>query len=329
MKRSVLGLVCVLVMSLHASAQQDVQFSQYVFNGLTINPAYAGYKEDLYFNATYRQQWATFPGAPKTGTISLDGITNAPEERVGVGGQITWDKLGPQSSLSLTGSYAYRIPLDYDNEERLALGIGFALTQYSLDGTDYKYLDDNDPDIPLGKVTKWKPDASFGAYYSNPNTYVGLSVMNLFALPGSQKLIFGNGTTYTTLSKKRHIYLTAGTIWEVSESIALKPSILIKEDFLGPTSVDFNTFVFLSETVWAGLSYRTGMKLWNKEALQTSLNYSNALSLMLEVWATDQLRIGYSYDFNTNGVGKYQAGSHELSIGMLFRTKDREMPKMF
>lgn len=329
MNRIVMGFVCVLMLSMKVAAQQDVQFSQYVFNGLTINPAYAGYKEDLYLNTTYRQQWAGFPGAPKTGAIALDGITNAREERVGVGGQITWDKLGPQTATSLYGSYAYRIPINYDEDERLALGIGFGMTQYSLDGTDYKYIDTDDPDIPLGKVSTWKPDARFGIYYSNPNMYAGLSVMDLFSVANSQRLIFGNGTTYTTLSKSRHIYLTAGTVWEISENVVLKPSILIKEDFKAPTSVDLNTFVYLADMVWAGLSYRTGMKLWNKPALTTDLNYSSALSMMLEVWATESLRIGYSYDFSTNGIKGYQAGSHEISIGMIFKNREREKQKFF
>lgn len=323
MKKSVMILVVALLAAAgRAGAQQDVQFSQYVFNGLSVNPAYAGYKEMLYFNTTYRQQWAGLPGAPKTGTISLDGITNTPEERVGVGGQITWDKLGPQSSVSLYGSYAYRIPLGYEYDRRLALGIGFGITQYALDGTDYKYLDADEPDIPLGKVSTWKPDGRFGVYYTTPHSYYGLSVMDLFSIAGSQKLFFGNNTTYTTLRKTRHIYLTAGTEWEVSESIMLKPSFMLKEDFKGPTNVDFNVLVFLAQKVWTGLSYRSSFKLWSKEALKTDLGISNALSLMVEFFATDKLRIGYSYDFTTNGIGKYQTGSHELSIGMVFKKKE-------
>lgn len=330
MRASVIILIFVLVMHIDAVAQQDVQFSQYVFNGLSINPAYAGYKEDLYLSTTFRQQWTGVPGAPKTGAVSLDGVTNAPEERVGVGGQITWDKLGPQSSVSLYGSYAYRIPLDYDNEKRLALGIGFGATQYSLDGSDYQYLDEGEAEIPLGKVSTIKPDARFGIYYSTPTSYAGLSVMDLFSVIGSQKLYFGNNTTYTTLSKTRHIYLTAGTVFELSESVVLKPSILIKEDFKGPTSIDINTFAFLAEKIWLGVSYRTGMKLWNKQALKTEgLSQTDAISAMLEYFATDFLRVGYSYDFTTNGIGKYQTGSHELSIGMVFRKRDREEQKMF
>lgn len=324
MRRNVMILALGLVMAGKVKAQQDVQFSQYVFNGLSVNPAYAGYKETLYFNTTYRQQWAGLQGAPKTGTISVDGITNAREERVGVGGQLTFDKLGPQESISLYGSYAYRIPLGYDYDRRISLGLGFGITQYSLNGNDYKYLDADEPEIPLGKVSTWKPDARFGVYYNTPHSFVGLSVMDLFSIAGSQKLFFGNNTTYTTLRKTRHIYLTAGTEWEVSESIMLKPSFMLKEDFNGPTNIDFNTLVFLARKVWVGASYRSSFKLWSKEALKTDLGISNAVSVMLEYFATDKLRIGYSYDFTTNGIGKYQTGSHEISFGMIFKKKDEE-----
>lgn len=324
MRKSVMILALGLAAGGSAVAQQDVQFSQYIFNGLSVNPAYAGYKETLYFNSTYRQQWTGFPGSPKTGAISVDGTTNAREERVGVGGQITFDKLGPQESVSLYGSYAYRIPLGYEFDRRISLGIGFGITQYSLDGTDYKYLDADEPDIPLGKVSTWKPDARFGVYYNTPHSFAGLSIMDLFSIAGSQKLFFGNNTTYTTLRKTRHIYLTAGTEWELSESIMLKPSFMLKEDFKGPTNIDFNTLVFLAKKVWAGVSYRSSFKLWSKEALKTDLGFSNAVSLMLEFFATDKMRIGYSYDFTTNGIGKYQTGSHEISIGMIFKKREEE-----
>ena len=94
--------------------------------------------------------------------------------------------------------------------------------------------------------------------------------------------------------------------------------MLIKEDFHGPTSMDFNVFALLSDKLWVGASYRTAATLWKKEAVDNSLSKSGAASAMTQLFATERLRIGYSYDFITSGLSNYQAGSHEISLGLLF-----------
>ncbi len=154
----------LILASLSASAQQDIQFSQYVFTGLMVNPAYAGYKEDLNLSAIYRQQWSGFPGAPRTMGVTLDGLTNVHDERMGLGVDLTDDKLGPQESTDLYGSYSYRIPMDNAGTRRLCLGLAFGFTQYSIDGSALQYVDANDPNIPLVKVNTITPDARFGVF---------------------------------------------------------------------------------------------------------------------------------------------------------------------
>lgn len=302
-------------------AQQDIQFSQYVFNGLSVNPAYAGYKGDWYLNTIYRQQWAGFPGAPQTGAISIDGLTNAPEDRMGLGLQMTWDKLGPQEALSLYGSYAYRIPLDDADTRRLCLGIAFGATQYSIDGTKIQYIDNNDQNIPQGKVSTLVPDARFGVYYYTPKFYAGVSLLDMFSLNMDRKLYFSSGHQFTTLKKTAHMYLTAGWMLDISDNVKLKPSFMLKEDFRAPTNVDLNVFLLLAERLWIGGSYRTGVKLWKKSDVTPGLELKNAASAILDFYATDRLRIGYSYDFATNGLAGYQGGTHEISIGLTFAGK--------
>ncbi|WP_201747906.1 PorP/SprF family type IX secretion system membrane protein [Chitinophaga vietnamensis] len=302
-------------------AQQNVQFSQYAFNGLTVNPAYAGYKEEWYANAVYRHQWAGFPGAPRTGAISIDGLTPASDKKVGVGAQFLFDKLGPQDALSLYGSYAYRIPLDDEDTKRLCLGIGLGVTQYSIDGTAFRYVDNNDQSIPVGKVSKWTPDARFGVYYYSPSFYIGVSVMDLFSSYTDISRYSWKGYSYEAIRKTQHLYLTAGTLVNLSDDLKLKPSLMIKEDFKGPTSVDLNAFLLISEKLWVGASYRTGMKLWGKNNLPSDLQQLNAASALVEFYATERMRIGYSYDLNINKMAGYQGGSHEISIGLLFPSK--------
>src|ERR1700761_6451779 len=154
-------LLLAIALTQHAAAQQDIQFSQYVFNGLSLNPAYAGYKGQPYLNTTFRDQWAGFPGAPKTGVISLDGVTDQENDRMGLGVQLLYDQLGPQKNYSLTGDYSYRIPLnnDEDDPHRLCLGVSGVASQYSLNGSVLTYTDPNDPTIPSVQVhTKIVPD---------------------------------------------------------------------------------------------------------------------------------------------------------------------------
>ncbi|RPE08843.1 type IX secretion system membrane protein PorP/SprF [Chitinophaga lutea] len=302
-------------------AQQNVQFSQYVFNGLSVNPAYAGYKESWYMNAIYRHQWAGFPGAPRTGGVSIDGLTNARDNKVGVGLQIMSDRLGPQEALSLYGSYAYRIPLDDEDTRRLCIGIGAGVTQYAIDGAALQYIDDNDEAIPTGKASNWIPDARFGIYYYTSKFYAGISVMDLFALYTDATRYSWKGNNYATIRKTQHVYFTAGTMLKLSDVLQLKPSIMVKEDFKGPTSVDLNAFLLIGERIWIGGSYRTNARIWTKENLANDLRAINAASIMAEFYASERLRVGYAYDLNVNKLAGYQGGSHEISLGFLFPSK--------
>jgi type IX secretion system PorP/SprF family membrane protein len=107
----------------------------------------------------------------------------------------------------------------------------------------------------------------------------------------------------------------------LSEHLQLKPSFLIKEDFKGPTNLDLNAFLLIEERLWVGASYRTDVNIWSKTGLQKDLRELNAASVMLEYYATEKLRIGYSYDLNVNRMAGYQGGSHEISLGFLFPSK--------
>ncbi|RXK83555.1 PorP/SprF family type IX secretion system membrane protein [Filimonas effusa] len=304
------GLLCLLlVLSFKADAQQDAQFSQYIFNGIYINPAYAGYREELNAHAFYRSQWVGIPGAPQTMSLAIDGSVH--DNRMGLALQVVHDKIGAQSNLSAYGNYAYRIKLSEEREEYLALGIGAGLVQLGLDASKLDPGNINDPYLTGNRQQSLLFDARAGAYYTTENFFAGFSVDHLAAQFMSKK----QSPSLAAIVPRPHFYLTAGGLVPLSESIVWKPTFLIKDDKGGPTSLDLNSFLLFQETVWVGASYRTAVRLYDKPNLQEGLTRRSAVVGMVEVYATPQLRIGYSYDYTLNRFQSYNNATHEISIG--------------
>jgi type IX secretion system PorP/SprF family membrane protein len=316
-------VVFLLCMAAGAHAQQSVQFSQYIFNGLTVNPAYAGYKDVLNLNADYRQQWSGIQGAPTTGTVSLDGPLKRANgnTNVGLGIQAQMDNLGPQKGISIYGSYAYRIRLDEDDTRRLSIGLGIGVTQYSLDGNTLEYLDTGDRTIPDNGAKETSPDARVGVYYYTPSFYAGLSVMDLFSQYTSSGYKW-RGYTYQSIRRKQSLYLTAGYMIPVNEEISVKPSIMMINDFNGPSSVDASAMVYIQNLLWVGGSYRLNVPIFYKQATTAiPVDKSNSASAIIEYYVMKKYRIGYSYDIALNKLAGMQGGTHEISIGILFNSK--------
>lgn len=319
-KKKLLTVALLFCLGAGARAQQSVQFSQYIFNGLSVNPAYAGYKDVLNLNAMYRQQWSGFPGAPTTGGISLDGPLRRPnkETNVGLGIQAMMDNVGPQKAISIYGSYAYRIRLDAEDTRRLSIGLGVGVTQYGLDGSELISLDQGDRIIPDGSAKATVPDARLGIYYYTPSFYFGVSVLDLISKYTSSGYKW-RGYTYESIRRKQHLYVTAGYMFKINDEISIKPSVLLKDDFSGPTGADLTMMLHIDQLLWIGGSYRTNMSIWKKKANNNvTLDKGNAIAGILEYYITPKYRIGYSYDVN---MGKLPGGSHELSIGILFNSK--------
>jgi type IX secretion system PorP/SprF family membrane protein len=296
-------------------AQQDIQFSQYVFNGMALNPAYAGYKEATNYHFVYRDQWTGLVGAPKTSSFSMDGVTE--DQKIGLGGMIIQDELGAQSSLEAVGVFSYRLRVG--ERSRLSFGLGAGVDQYKIDGTK---LFSVQTETALGSLQSSliQPTLNFGVFYATPQYFAAFSVNDLFS--GFQ----GSDPAYLVIYRNRHYYLQGGALFPITQDIVIKPSILIKEDFLGPTNLDMNLFFLISDKVWLGGSYRTGVKLFNQSNLQSDLSNKDAYSVMLEFFISDQLRIGYSFDYTTSLLKDVNSGTHEISIG--YTMKRRKAPML-
>lgn len=322
--KKLLATFTVLVALLYQPtfAQQDAQYSQYIFNGIYINPAYAGYKENLNMHAYYRSQWTGIEGSPTSMSLAVDAIANS--GNVGLAFQVSNDKLGAQSNLAAYGNYAYRIRMNADGSSRLALGLGVGVVQLGINGA---MLNPNRPEMeqPTGNQSAILPDARVGVHFSNDRFFAGVSVDNLVSR-------YIDVDRYAFIPQPQpHIYLTAGTLFNLSPDVRVKPSVLLKDDRGGPTSLDVNAFLILGDRFWFGGSYRTGVKLYNKDYLQKDLTNLNSAVAAVEFFPSERLRIGYAYDFSIGPLQGYSSGSHEVSLGFYFiRPKARmATPRFF
>ncbi|QDH80282.1 type IX secretion system membrane protein PorP/SprF [Echinicola soli] len=295
-------------------SQQLPQFSQYMFNGLHINPGYAGYKGESYIQSTYRSQWVNFPGAPETFTVTGDFSAN--EGTMGFGFSVLSDRLGPVATNGVLLTYAYRIQTGM--RSFLGLGVSAGVSEYAIDGSMLDPNDHPDVELPEGRVNLFTPNMNAGIFFNTPRFYAGLSMYNLVGKKSLER------EDVALAYHDFHYYLTAGAILPLSEKVQIKPSFLIKEVKGAPTSYDLNTMFLFFERVWLGGSYRSNMKL-GKDNLPENLSNRNSIAMIIEFFATNNLRIGYAYDHNLNVLDSYRNNSHEISIGYYISPKNIRM----
>ncbi|GHE39244.1 PorP/SprF family type IX secretion system membrane protein [Sphingobacterium griseoflavum] len=312
-------LLYLLLTAAQGYAQQNIQFTQYIFNSISVNPAYAGYKEEWFAQVGLRSQWTDWPGAPRTGSLSVDGVLDPRSKRHAAGLQFTADKLGAQSATSIYANYALRLQLDDRDAQRLALGIAVGGTQYGLDGSKLQPVNPEDEAIPPGYMSTWNPDIRLGIYYSSPRLYVGLAVQDLFANDNRNNAMRFNQNSLESLYRTSNAYLIAGGLINIEEGLHLRPSLLVKDDFKGPTSLDLNAMLIFQGRFWIGAGYRTRARLFDRPYYDQSpmkLSAINALSGIAQFYASNNLRIGYSYDFMINQMRGLQSGTHEITLGL-------------
>jgi type IX secretion system PorP/SprF family membrane protein len=236
----------------------------------------------------------SYDGAPKTGVIGIDGpVANG---KVGVGLSILTDKIGFENTLQgkLAGNYKFDV-----GQGKLAIGIDLDFMQHQIDG-DFRAPDPTvvDPSIPKTSVSGTAFDVGFGAYYNNDKFFAGISASHL--LESSVEL--------DNFSKvyKRHFYGMAGYNFEVSPTVVLNPSVFVK-NVSGNTTFDINVNAQFNERFWVGASYR------NEDAIVGLLGMN----------ITDNLKVGYSYDFTTSELKNYSDGTHEIMLGYCFMVKKK------
>lgn len=268
-------------------AQQRPVFSQYMFNGLVLNPAYAGNQPQLNISLLHRDQWVNVEGAPKTSTLIAHSALK--ERPVGIGMLVSRDKIGVHDDYSIYASYAYKLNIGIGT---LSMGLqaGF---NYMV--SDFSQLTTIDPDDPLfyGTVSRFSPNFGTGAFFNNKTTYAGISVPYLI-----NNEVYDKEDIISEAREARYYFITGGHIFTLSPMVKIKPSGLIRVQEGQPLGIDLNANVFLDDVLNVGASYRSG----------------DAVILLFELALNKNLSFGYAYDHTLSRIRNYTDGTHEFML---------------
>lgn len=284
-------------------AQQDAQFTQYMYNTININPAYAGSRGAMSIFALHRTQWVGLDGAPVTNTVSMNTPING--SNLGLGVSLVNDKIGPTTENAISADLSYTIQTSED--WKLSFGMKATANLFDLDVTKLNPVNANDP--TLQNYSKFNPNIGAGVYLHSENAYVGLSVPNFFQTnrySDNEVAIF---------KEKINYYLIAGVVYELSDSVKFKPALLTKMVKGAPLQVDVSGNFMLYDKFTLGVAYR----------------WSAAMSAMVGFQVSEGMYIGYGYDRETTNLNNYNSGSHEIFLRYeIFKNNDKiTTPRFF
>ncbi len=272
-------------------AQTEPMYAQYMYNMLSINPAYAGNRDVLGLSAYYRQQWKGIPGAPRTASVSLDAPVGG--TGIGIGGQFFNDQLGIEKYTGINGMLSQKIKVSETGT--LSVGLSMSMMDYNADLTQVPNRFTSTDAAFNQNFKEWLFSVGIGIFYNTNNFYAGISVprISLSRLSNVQMV-----TSNFQKTNEYHIFFTSGYVINYSDDIKIKPSFLLKAVAGAPLEVDLNTNIWLKNIIGLGASYRTG----------------DAVLAMFELQANKQFRIGYAYEIPVSALNGYTVGTHELLL---------------
>ena len=284
-------LLSLVALVLNASGQQLPQLTQYQFNDYVFNPAVAGSRPFFELRSGHRYQWVGIQDAPRTFTFS--GTTPI-GEKMGVGGYLFTDIVGPTRRTGFQFSYAYHLRLTED--VKLSLSVSAGLLQFLIDGSKIQFHDPNDPVMDDQLRGDLLPDAKFGVYLYGERFWFGATAPQLL----QNKVYFLDETKETLSRMEDHYYAMGGYRLPVGEDWRIEPSVLVKYTSPVPAKVDINAIVRYKDTFWLGAGYRT----------------NDAYTAMVGYWLKKTFQFGYSYDIITSNLRNYSTGTHEVMLAI-------------
>ncbi len=302
MKKLYLALVLVCLFTVDLRAQQDPQYTQYMYNMNIVNPAYAGSKESISGGLLYRAQWVGIDGAPTTATFSIHSPVG---KNVGLGLSAISDKIGPVEEKNVNGDFSYTLNLGGDSRLAFGLKAGAVFQNVGLfsDIGNGNIVQPGDLAFSQNSNTI-KLDIGSGLFYYSKKYYVAFSVPNM--LNNRYLTVTNNGQEYKFGSTVQHYFLTSGYVFDLSDNTKFKPSFMLKSAFNAPVSLDLSANFLFFEKLEAGATYRLG------DSYGAMINYA----------VTPSIRLGYAYDHIISDLKITAPASHEFML--LF---DLNLPK--
>lgn len=284
-------LFCLAALVMNANGQQLPQLTQYQFNDYVFNPAIAGSRPFFELRSGHRYQWVGIQDAPRTFTFS--GTTPV-GQKMGVGGYLFTDIVGPTRRTGFQLSYAYHLRLTEDIKLSLSLSAG--LLQFLIDGSKIQFHDPGDPVMDDQLRGDLLPDAKFGFYLYGERFWFGATAPQLL----QNKVYFLDETRATLSRMEDHYYAMGGYRFPLGEDWKLEPSFLLKYTSPVPPKLDLNATIRYKDTFWLGAGYRT----------------NDAYCAMVGYWLKKTFQFGYSYDIITSNLRNYSTGTHEVMLAI-------------
>lgn len=306
MKKKIITALFAII-SFSALSQQDPQFTNYMYNTININPAYAGSRGALSIYGLHRTQWVGVEGAPTTNAFSIN--TPIANSKVGLGLSFINDKLGVMDENTISVDFSYTLDLGGNLNNKLSFGLKTSANMLNVAYSDLLKYNPNDPKFQQDINGQFTPNIGAGVYWHSQKSYLGISMPNF--LESSRY----DNNLQSTMTQKMHYFIMAGHVFEINPMIKFKPAFLVKAVNGSPLQTDLTANFLFHEKFTIGGAYR----------------FNAAWSGMVGFQITDGLMIGYSYDGDTTRLSNYSSGSHELFIRFeLFNKYHRvQSPRFF
>ena len=271
-------------------SQQDAQYTQYMYNMNILNPAYAGSQGTLSIGLLGRSQWVGIDGAPQT----MTAVIHSPIRRnVGLGFSVIVDEIGPVKEQNIFADFSYTIQLSEKGNIAFGLKGGYTFLNADLSLLD---LGDSTPDdvFTNNNLNRSSPNFGTGVFYYTDRFYIGASVPNMLKTLHFEKK---GGVVYKA-TEEMHYFLTSGVVFEASDNLKLKPSVMLKAVNGAPLSIDLSANALINDKFELGVSWRL----------------DDSVSAMFNVLIGPETRIGYAYDYTLSNFGEFNSGSHEVFL---------------
>lgn len=301
--KKIIAVFALLVCSL-ANAQQDPQYTQYMYNTIQVNPAYAGSRGKTSIFGIYRAQWVGLDGAPVTAAASV----NAPVgNKLGLGLSFVNDKIGPMDDNAISVDFSYTIDISYNYQ--LAFGLKGTADLLNIDFTKLNIYNPDDPGFQNNVDNQFSPNFGAGLFLYSDNTYVGVSVPDFL-----ETKHYEHNTT-SVAKDRMHYYFIGGHVFDLTYNLKFKPATMVKATKGSPLQVDVSANFLYDEKLTLGMAYR-----WDA-----------ALSALAGFQITKDVFVGYTYDMETTRLADYNSGSHEiyLRFELVKKHEKVENPRFF